>query len=134
VPEEEGEDEDRLPSGWDSLPWSDGYKKATQRADTQTEERRRQLDEQVVPLPCKSHRYAHKCGSKCVATLVTLVLEGLFAKDASMGLHFLFHSHTGTNSAKGFGTKLRYTELNYFTQHYTTGHHRGRHRIRHCVS
>jgi hypothetical protein len=51
-----------------------------------------------------------------------------------MGLHFLCHIHTGTNPAKGFGTKLRYIQLNYFTQHYTTGHHRRRHRIWHRVS
>lgn len=55
MPEVEGEDEDRLPSGWDSLPWSDGYKKAMQRADTQTEERRRQLDEQVVGSATVNH-------------------------------------------------------------------------------
>ena len=46
--EDEDMDDDVLPSGWDSLPWSPGYKKAMQRADDQILERRRQLDERGI--------------------------------------------------------------------------------------
>ena len=47
-PEEDEEGEEDLPTDWDSLPWSDGYKKAMQRADTRREERKQQLDEQGI--------------------------------------------------------------------------------------
>ena len=47
-PDEADENEEDLPSDWDSLPWSDGYKKAMQRADARREERRQQLDEQGI--------------------------------------------------------------------------------------
>ena len=48
VPEEDIEDEEELPSGWDSLPWSDGYKAAMRRADSRLQERRRKLEEQGI--------------------------------------------------------------------------------------
>ena len=40
--------EELLPSGWDSLPWSDGYRQAMARADERREERRMQLDEKGI--------------------------------------------------------------------------------------
>ena len=46
--EEDQGEEEPLPSGWDSLPWSDGYRRAMARADERREERRMQLDEQGI--------------------------------------------------------------------------------------
>ena len=46
--EEDQGEEELLPSGWDSLPWSDGYRRAMARADERREERRMQLDEQGI--------------------------------------------------------------------------------------
>ena len=46
--EEDQGEEEMLPSGWDSLPWSDGYRRAMARADERREERRMQLDEQGI--------------------------------------------------------------------------------------